>query len=182
MGDLWVFAYGSLMWRPDFLFENRVPAMIFGLHRALCIYSHVHRGSPRNPGLVLGLDHGGACHGVAFRVAASRRERTLAYLRAREQVTMVYRESLRRITLCHGERTPVEAVVYLADRSHRQYAGRLPRHRQLALVRRGVGQSGTNRDYVLNTAAHLREMGISDPRLDWIAAELLREQADPPHR
>ena len=90
--DLWVFGYGSLMWRPGFAFEERGLATIRGLHRALCIWSHVHRGTPDRPGLVLGLDRGGSCKGVAFRVAGARRQETIAYLREREQVTSVYVE------------------------------------------------------------------------------------------
>src|ERR1700733_15639303 len=90
--DLWVFGYGSLMWRPGFEFLERIPARLIGLHRALCVYSFVHRGPPEKPGLVLGLDRGGACRGVAFRVTAKRRTEVVAYLRAREQVTSVYRE------------------------------------------------------------------------------------------
>src|SRR5262249_660634 len=87
--DLWVFAYGSLMWRPDFPFAERIEARLVGAHRALCVYSFVHRGTPERPGLVLGLDHGGTCRGIAYRVAAADRSNTVAYLRAREQVTSV---------------------------------------------------------------------------------------------
>ena len=97
--DLWVFGYGSLMWRPEFPYVERVQARVIGLHRSLCVYSFVHRGTPERPGLVLGLDRGGACRGIAYRVAAGERPTTLAYLRAREQVTMVYRETIRSIML-----------------------------------------------------------------------------------
>ena len=89
-GDLWVFGYGSLMWRPGFPYLDRRTAHLHGYHRSLCVYSHVHRGTPEKPGLVLGLDRGGRCQGVAFRVAAEEAEATLHYLREREQVTGVY--------------------------------------------------------------------------------------------
>src|ERR1700719_2193903 len=93
--DLWVFGYGSLMWQPGFSYLERIPARLVGAHRALCVYSFVHRGTPERPGLVLGLDRGGTCLGMAFRVAAEHRVATIGYLRAREQVTMVYRETVR---------------------------------------------------------------------------------------
>ena len=169
-GDLWVFGYGSLMWRPGFAFEERSPGTIRGYHRALCIFSHVHRGTEKKPGLVLGLDRGGACRGVAFRVAAARREATLAYLREREQITSVYLEALVRVEL--GEGRAAKAVAYVADRKHRQYAGRLDSERLLAIVRLGVGQSGANPEYVRNTHDHLLEMGVRDAQLQWLVERL----------
>src|SRR5215467_13220207 len=86
MSELWVFTYGSLMWQPGFAYSERAPAALIGAHRSLCIYSFHHRGTPERPGLVLGLDEGGACRGIAFCVPGDKRVETLAYLRAREQV------------------------------------------------------------------------------------------------
>ncbi|MGA7266224.1 MAG: gamma-glutamylcyclotransferase, partial [Aestuariivirga sp.] len=124
MPEFWVFGYGSLMWKPGFAFLDSEPALLRGLHRRLCVLSHVHRGTPERPGLVLGLDRGGSCHGMAFRIGPEHRAATLDYLRAREQVTMVYLEQVKPITLI-GSGRRVEAVTYVVDRSHRQYAGRL---------------------------------------------------------
>src|SRR6516164_347576 len=111
-GDLWVFGYGSLMWRPGFAFLESAPARLIGLHRALCVYSFVHRGTPEKPGLVLGLDRGGACRGVAFRIPGKARAATVEYLRGREQVTKVYIETFRRITLATPPPRDVTALVY----------------------------------------------------------------------
>ena len=172
MSDFWVFGYGSLMWRPGFDYVEQAPARLNGAHRALCVYSWVHRGTREKPGLVLGLDRGGSCRGVAYRVAGKNRQAVLAYLRERELVTEVYQEVWRTIRFTDGTRPPVRALTYLAVRDHVQYAGRLPRERLLAIVRDGTGQSGANRDYVINTAAHLSALGLGDPLLDWLAGEL----------
>lgn len=168
--DLWVFGYGSLMWRPGFAFAERHGAIVRGYHRSLCIYSHVHRGTSERPGLVLGLDRGGSCKGVAFRVEAKRAQATLAYLRAREQVTLVYREVF--LPTCLADGRSVVAVCYVADRTHSQYAGRLERGELARLVGQGVGQSGNNPDYVRHTHAHLVELAIRDETLEWLAREL----------
>ena len=164
--DLWVFGYGSLMWRPGFEFEEQSPALVRGFHRSLCIFSHVHRGTPEKPGLVLGLDRGGACRGVGFRVAAHRRRDTLAYLREREQVTTVYREVWLPARLHDGRL--VSCVAYVVDRAHPQYAGRLPASDLLKLVAQGHGVSGANVDYVQSTHEHLLASGIMDPTLSYI--------------
>jgi cation transport protein ChaC len=170
--DLWVFGYGSLMWRPGFAVLERVPARLVGLHRALCVYSFHHRGTPERPGLVLGLDRGGMCRGVAFRVAAAARAETIAYLRAREQVTSVYRETMRRIELEDAARRQVRALCYVVDRGHVQYAGRLTLAESVHHVREGHGQSGANRDYVLETVRALEALGYRETELHLIAARI----------
>ncbi|HWM49583.1 MAG TPA: gamma-glutamylcyclotransferase [Xanthobacteraceae bacterium] len=170
--DFWVFGYGSLIWRPGFEFEERVPAKLIGLHRALCVYSFVHRGTAERPGLVLGLDRGGACRGVAFRIAPGQREATVAYLREREQVTSVYLETYRQIELAGTPERRVRALVYCVDRGHVQYAGRLTLDQQLHLVRQGHGRSGPNREYVLSTVDALEALGFRDRDLHLLAQAL----------
>jgi cation transport protein ChaC len=170
--DLWVFGYGSLIWRPGFEHAERVPARVVGLHRSLCVYSFVHRGTPERPGLVLGLDLGGACRGVAYRVPAKARTDTLAYLRAREQVTAVYRETVRVAWLAGAPERRVDAVCYVVDRGHPQYAGRLTHEQQLHLVRQGHGRSGNNRDYVIESVSALEALSIRDAELHLLAERL----------
>ncbi|HEX7200383.1 MAG TPA: gamma-glutamylcyclotransferase, partial [Dongiaceae bacterium] len=135
MSDFWVFGYGSLMWRPGFPYREAVTAHLAGLHRALCVYSWVHRGTREFPGLVLGLDRGGSCKGIAYRVAAAEREGVIAYLRERELVTNVYVETWRRIRLVREEGPRVPALTFIADRLHEQYAGKLSRETLLEHVR-----------------------------------------------
>ena len=167
-----MFGYGSLLWRPGFAFVERVPARLVGLHRALCVYSFMHRGTAEKPGLVLGLDRGGACRGVAFRVAAENREATVAYLREREQATSVYLEVFRNVTLLAKPERQVRAMLYCVDRGHVQYAGRLTLDEQLHLVRQGHGRSGINRDYVLATVEALEALGCRDRDLHLLAERL----------
>jgi glutathione-specific gamma-glutamylcyclotransferase len=170
--DLWVFAYGSLMWRPEFRFVERIEARLVGAHRSLCVYSFVHRGTPERPGLVLGLDRGGTCRGIAYLVPAAERASTIAYLRAREQVTSVYRECTRPIWLKRDPEQRVPALCYMVDRGHVQYAGRLTLEQQLHHVRQGHGQSGANRDYVIATVGTLERLGYRETALHRIAERL----------
>ncbi len=176
MEQFWIFGYGSLMWRPGFDFVRSEPALVHGHHRRLCVYSHVHRGTPEQPGLVLGLDRGGSCHGMAFEVAVEKWEETIAYLRAREQVTSVYLEQRKPVRLLKSG-TVVEATTYVVDRTHRQYSGVLSDAALLEHVARGRGVSGACVDYVLNTLAHLREMKINDPTLERLAGKLAPQAA-----
>lgn len=168
--DIWVFAYGSLMWRPGFEVVEKTLADVDGYHRALCIESHRHRGTPEKPGLVLGLDEGGSCRGVAYRVAAPRVAETLDYLRERELVTHVYVEKMLPVTLGDGRVVP--AVAYVVDRAHRQYVGLLSPEETLERIVGREGFAGPNPDYVINTARELERMGVVDPILSWLAAAL----------
>ena len=171
-GDLWVFGYGSLMWRTGFEFLERRQARLIGGHRSLCVYSHIHRGTPEKPGLVLGLDRGGSCRGVAFRVAADKAKATLGYLQERELVTKVYKEAVRPVDLLEGGKERVRALCFLVNRSHPQYAGTLSLEEQLHHVRQGHGRSGANPEYVTETVSHMRVLGIRDSALEWLAERL----------
>lgn len=165
---LWVFAYGSLMWNPGFATPETRAARLHGWHRAFCIYSEHYRGTPKKPGLILGLLPGGACRGLAHRLPRERYEKVRKYLWTREiDNDGVYEETIRPIHLEDGG--TVDALVYLADRAHRQFAGKLPAARAVQLIRQGYGATGSNLDYVLNTVAHLGELGLRDRSLEELA-------------
>lgn len=180
MEDFWVFGYASLMWKPGFDHVERRRARLYGYHRSLCIASYEHRGTPERPGLVMGLDRGGSCVGVAFRVAVAKREPVMAYLRERELVTNVYLERSGAMLLEDGRRT--EGVAYVADRSHRQYAGRLEVADAVQRVCGAVGGMGPNEDYVINTAEHIRTLGIRDHWLEQVVAGIRRRMDLTPHQ
>jgi cation transport protein ChaC len=170
MGDFWVFGYGSLIWRPGFTHIEARRAHLHGFRRSLCIYSWVHRGTEARPGLVLGLDRGGSCVGLAFRVPGALKDEVTAYLRERELVTNVYLERLLKIRLEGGD--TVEALSFVVDRAHRQYAGSLDIDRAVSVVSGATGQSGRNEDYVFNTVHHLETLGIHDRWLESVATKL----------
>ncbi len=170
MDDFWVFGYGSLMWRPGFAHVETRKARLHGYRRSLCVYSHVHRGTPDRPGLVLGLDRGGSCVGLAFRVPGELKEEVVAYLRERELVTHVYLERQVAVRLEAGP--DVGALTYVVDRAHGQYAGGIDVEHAVRQVSGSVGQSGRNEEYVLNTVEHLQALGIRDHWLESVARRI----------
>lgn len=165
---LWVFAYGSLMWRPGFPVAERQAALLHGWHRSFCLYSWRHRGTPERPGAVLGLDRGGACKGIVYRVPHAATEETLAYLWDREMVNYVYHPRRLAVRLPGGRRET--ALAFVVDQRSPQYCGRLPPEALAALIRQGVGQSGRAADYFMDLLAHLRELGIRDHGLEALRA------------
>lgn len=169
---LWVFAYGSLIWNPEFQFVERAIAVLPGYHRSFCMRSVHHRGTEERPGLVLALDAqtGAACSGVVFGVAATDAEATLAGLRERELVSAAYLEVFRDVRLRDGR--SVTAVTYVIDPVHPQYCGGLRLEEQARIIAGARGGRGPNRDYLFNTASHLAELGLRDPELDWLAARV----------
>ena len=174
---LWIFAYGSLMWKPGFGVAERARGVLSGYHRCFCMRSIHHRGTERAPGLVLALDPdaNGRCEGVALRGSVADAAGVLAYLRERELISSAYREAVVEIDLADGRRA--RALAYVMDQDHEQYCGRLSQEEQAAIIARAVGGMGTNRDYLFATVAHLAEMGCLDPDLADLAE---RVRAIPP--
>jgi cation transport protein ChaC len=161
-GDLWIFGYGSLMWNPGFRYRERAPAVVHGYHRAFCIYSSRWRGTPERPGLVLGLDRGGACRGVAFLVAAADVAETLNELWQREMRRKVYLPRLLRARLPDAE---ARAFTFVADPRHAGYAGGLSIEETARLVGTCCGARGPNIEYLTRTIDHLEELGVRDHNL-----------------
>jgi glutathione-specific gamma-glutamylcyclotransferase len=166
--DFWVFAYGSLMWRPGFPFAERRTARVHGYHRALRVVSWRHRGTAERPGLVLGLDRGGACLGRAYRVEAAEVDAVVAYLDEREMDNDVYLAMGLQARLDDGRR--IKAYGFIVNRDHFQYAGDIGLDETVALVLQGQGESGACLDYVRSTVTHLDELGIGDGPLHQILA------------
>lgn len=161
-GPFWVFAYGSLMWQPGFPFMATAPALLRGYHRSFCIYSHHYRGTPEQPGLVLGLARGGSCRGLAFRVPNEAIDATVAYLHERELVSYAYKPKTLPVVMPDDE---ARAYTFVADPSHGQYAGDLGIDRSAEIIMSAQGCAGLNRDYLINTVRRLEKEGFADKSL-----------------
>lgn len=160
--DLWLFAYGSLLWNPGFFYEEKRPGLLRGYHRAFCVYSHRYRGTPEKPGLVLGLDRGGQCRGIAYRVHCDKADEVMQYLWEREMTNQTYQCRELKVETPDG---PATCRTFVVDRRHSQYTGKLPMARMVELICQGHGQRGASRDYLENTVRHLAELGLPDQRL-----------------
>lgn len=169
-GELWVFGYGSLMWNPGFPVARALPARLYGYHRRLCLWSIHYRGTARRPGLVLGLDRGGSCNGMALRVARKDIAAASVYLLQREMINNAYRPVIKRVYLEDG--SGVDALVFVSKLQHPQFARPLSVTETAEVVRAAEGRNGKNREYVLNTVRHLREFNIQHTVLRAVAEQL----------
>jgi cation transport protein ChaC len=158
--DIWIFGYGSLMWNPGFHHCAAEPALLHGWHRSFCVYSHRYRGTPEKPGLVLGLDRGGSCRGMAFRIARADIEEAMHYLWDREMKGGVYR--LRELTTALTDGSTLTTRALVVDRTHRNYAGRLSIDVTARLILQGIGAKGHCREYLENTVRQLESLGLVD--------------------
>lgn len=166
---MWVFGYGSLLWKPGFEVAEQVVATLPGYARSFCMWSIHHRGTEDDPGLVLALDEDPrhACEGVALAVQAGQEDATLAYLRERELISSAYVEQTVDLDLVDGRR--VQALAYVINRANRQYCGGLPLEQQAQIIAKAKGGMGPNTEYLYNTARHLAEIGLHDPDLEWLS-------------
>ena len=158
----WLFAYGSLMWNPDFAYAEAQPALLRGYHRRFCLYSRDYRGTPERPGLVLGLDRGGSCHGIAYRLPPHDGGAAFDRIWAREMTGRVYEMRAVTARTAYG---PVAAHACIVRRESQDYAGRLSPEAAAALLAKAIGGRGSGRDYLANTVRHLRALGINDQLL-----------------
>lgn len=170
--DLWVFGYGSLIWRPDFEFAERRPARVHGWHRALKMWSRINRGTPECPGLVFGLLTGGCCRGVVFRVAREQAAETLARLWSREMVMGVYDP---RWLAAHTPGGPVRALAFTLSRKSPSHTGELSEDEYRRIFGEAAGIYGTTLDYAHRTLEELRRHDIRDRNLERLL-KLIRDR------
>ncbi len=164
--DLHVFGYGSLIWNPAIEYVDQTPALIHGYHRRFCLKMLMGRGTPETPGLMLALDHGGACKGVAFRIAAAKIREELGLLWQREMYGGAYNARWVKLATAQG---PIRAITFVINRKHPRYLPELSVEQTAALIATGCGDLGTCREYLENTLAHLAALGLRDTGLERIA-------------
>ena len=162
--EAWVFAYGSLMWNPALEYAESSTCQVQGWHRSFCFWTPLGRGTPELPGLMLALERGGACEGMAYRLAPHQVRSELALLWNREMLAGFYRPEWVPVTLRDGR--TVTAVIFEVDTAHCQYCGGLPVEKQAHHIAFAEGRRGACRDYLANTAAHARALGIHDPYIE----------------
>jgi cation transport protein ChaC len=175
-GDFWVFAYGSLMWNPDFIFFESAPAGLDFYKRSLCVWSWHHRGTEKNPGLVFGLDKTcnktDCCEGRAFLVSSQHRCDVLTRLKSRELITDIYQPKMLQLQLANEV---ISALTFVVDPCHKQYANNLPLRRCVDIINKAKGKSGSNIDYVIETWRYLKSSGVDDKALEALCIELLAQ-------
>jgi cation transport protein ChaC len=173
---VWVFGYGSLIWNPAFHFTDRVVGKIHGFHRRFCLWAHLGRGQPDRPGLMLGLERGGSCRGVAYRIAPEAALEELDIIWRREMIGGAYRPRWVRVYM--PERT-VRAITFTINHAHERYARDLSDEEAARAIAGASGFLGACADYLINTVDHLAELGIHDRPLERLRDRVLVHRADP---
>jgi cation transport protein ChaC len=176
---IWVFGYGSLMWNPAFHYVERHTARIHGFHRQFCLWSRGGRGSPQRPGLMLSLERGGSCTGVAYRIAAKAALTELDVLWRREMASRSYRAVWINLHMRHGIEP---GIAFAVNRAHERYVPRLDTESIARYIATGRGTNGDCCDYLFDTVDHLNELGIRDRRMEALERRVrdLRDDAASP--
>ena len=174
-GRVWIFGYGSLIWNPAFHFAERHAALLYGYHRQFCLWARAGRGSPARPGLMLAIERGGSCHGVAYRLPRGRIETELDVIWRREMLTMAYRPVWVRVRTAQGIEP---AIAFAVNRMHERYVRGLDVRATVHFLSTGAGPLGRCRDYLFDTVEHLRQLGIRDRRLEALSAQVRIREAD----
>jgi cation transport protein ChaC len=168
--DVWVFGYGSLMWNPAFAYAERQPGVIRGYHRRFCLWLEMGRGSPANPGLMLGLDRGGVCRGVAFRIPAEQARQELLLIWRREMFGTAYLARWVRVRMVGAN---ASAITFVVNRAHPRYAGKIADAEAARHIATAAGSLGSCSSYLANTIASLKAIGIRDAGMQRIAASIM---------
>lgn len=167
--DLWLFAYGSLIWRPEFNFIEQRPATLHGYHRSLCLWSRINRGTPEVPGLVFALDQGGTCEGIAYRLAADQVKSIFPPLWQREMPSGAYNPKW---VDCHSHGEIFSALAFVIDPQNDGYVPSMPIEQLREVIHRAHGINGPCIEYVLQTAHALKHANIADPKLELLVQHL----------
>lgn len=167
--DLWLFAYGSLIWRPEFSFIEQRPAKLPGYHRALCLWSRINRGTPDIPGVVFALDQGGECEGVAYRIAADQVKAIFPPLWQREMPSGAYNPKW---VSCQTSQSTISALAFIIDPTTDAYVPTMPLEQLRRVIHGAHGINGPCIEYVLQTAAALKQANIADPKLEFLVQHL----------
>lgn len=173
-GDVWVFAYGSLMWNPAFHYERSVTCRLYGYHRAFCLWTPLGRGTPDNPGLILGLERGGSCNGMAFKLHADKVEEELDVVWTREMPTGSYHPTWVKLTTPEG---PVNAIAFVINPDQPRYACRISVDTAASSIATACGFLGSSAEYLENTVAALDQLGVRDRKLHEILERVREIQA-----
>ena len=173
--DVWVFGYGSLMWNPAFDYAEQRVGVVRGWHRRFCLWLEMGRGSPANPGLMLALDRGGACRGVAFRIPAEQARPELLLIWRREMLGTAYHARWVQVRTVGAT---VPAITFVANRAHPRYAGKLSDAKAAAHIATASGSLGSCASYLQNTLDHLQALGIRDVGLRRVAAGIPKPPRD----
>ena len=174
---VWLFGYGSLIWNPAFHFTDRLIGTVYGYHRRFCLWTHLGRGCPERPGLVLGLERGGSCRGVAFHIASDAVEEELAIVWRREMLSGAY---VPRWVDVHSALGDIRAITFVINHAHERYARFLPDDRIAEVISTAEGFLGPCADYLINTLDHLAALGIHDRPLQKLRERVLAHRTAPP--